>query len=186
MSYRIPLDGPPFHGMAHWSCGHFCYRHTHDQARECAKQQIRDVERSREQMKAVDDFIADLRDKINKVYEGERYSRFFENYRLDADHKVEKCSMFDAMMYVAHADIHIKKTTIDENCYVSTVFLGGCMVLRLPHGRVPRMFETMIFGGPLDGSRWLHLTWNEAEQDHSIAVARALVAPAKMIVVDEE
>lgn len=38
----LPLDGPPFGGLPHWSCGHYAYRHTHDEALECAKQQIRD------------------------------------------------------------------------------------------------------------------------------------------------
>ena len=47
---------------------------------------------------------------------------------------------------------------------VSTVFLG------LDHnfGREgpPILFETMVFGGPLDGEQWRYETWEQAEAGH--------------------
>src|SRR5678816_2897059 len=52
---------------------------------------------------------------------------------------------------------------------VSTVFLG------LDHSfsseGPPILFETMIFGGPLDGYQRRSATWAEAETEHAIAVA---------------
>ena len=56
------------------------------------------------------------------------------------------------------------------NVYVSTVFLG------LDHGfqdGPPLLFETMVFGGPLDQAQWRYSTWEEAEAGHAEAVAMA-------------
>ncbi len=54
---------------------------------------------------------------------------------------------------------------------VSTVFLG------LNHRYVgegdPLVFETMIFGGPHDGSQWRYTTYNAALAGHDQALARA-------------
>jgi hypothetical protein len=51
---------------------------------------------------------------------------------------------------------------------VSTVFLG------LDHnyfrGPRPVLFETMVFGGPHDGSTWRYSTWDAAEVGHRRAV----------------
>jgi hypothetical protein len=58
---------------------------------------------------------------------------------------------------------------------VSTVFLG------LDHnhfGSPPLLFETMIFGGPLDDSHWRYSTWYEALNGHGMAMARAVLAHA--------
>jgi hypothetical protein len=72
----------------------------------------------------------------------------------------------------------IGDTTIDERCHVSTVFLG------LDHnffGRSdPVLFETMIFGGPLDGDQWRYCSYDEAERGHAEAVAQARIAAAQV------
>jgi hypothetical protein len=48
---------------------------------------------------------------------------------------------------------------------VSTIFLG------VDHGfRTPILFETMIFGGPLDCERHSYATYDEAEAGHEAAV----------------
>jgi hypothetical protein len=63
------------------------------------------------------------------------------------------------------------------NCRVSTVFLG------LNHnywGGDPVLFETMIFGGPLDGEMWRYATYTDAERGHAEAVAKAKIAAAKI------
>lgn len=63
---------------------------------------------------------------------------------------------------------------------ISTVFLG------LDHnwgsGR-PLLFETMIFGGPLNEQCWRTATWNEAQlaHRHACAAVDALQTEAKLI-----
>jgi hypothetical protein len=53
---------------------------------------------------------------------------------------------------------------------VSTVFLG--LDHSLGNGP-PILFETLIFGGPLDGEQWRYCTWKEAETGHQHALALA-------------
>jgi hypothetical protein len=67
----------------------------------------------------------------------------------------------------------------EGNVTVSTVFLGlDHMQLLRPVGHGPRLFETMIFGGPFDGHQERTETWQEAEWMHesmcAMARARAL------------
>lgn len=72
---------------------------------------------------------------------------------------------------------HIGLTDINDKCYVSTVFLG------LDHnyfGGEPILFETMIFGGPLDGEQWRYHTYDQAERGHSEAVTKAKIACAQV------
>lgn len=55
------------------------------------------------------------------------------------------------------------------NTEVSTVFLG------LDHafgGPVPLLFETMVFGGPLDGEENRYSTWDEAVAGHETMVEK--------------
>ena len=62
---------------------------------------------------------------------------------------------------------------------VSTVFLG------LDHahdGSQPVLFETMVFGGPLDEEQWRYHTWDEAVEGHRRAARRAAWAPVKAVV----
>jgi hypothetical protein len=67
-----------------------------------------------------------------------------------------------------NADRTVKKTEIGD-IIISTVFLG------LNHSfdagtNKPLLFETMIFGGELDGDMWRYSTWEEAEEGHEKAV----------------
>lgn len=64
-----------------------------------------------------------------------------------------------------------------EGCYVSTVFLG----IDHQFGRgEPVLFETMIFGGPLDGDMYRYGTYEQAERGHAAAVTKARIAGAKV------
>jgi hypothetical protein len=56
----------------------------------------------------------------------------------------------------------------------------------MDHGRggdgKPVLFETLVFGGPLDGDMWRYCTWTEAEAGHASVVAicqAAIKADAK-------
>jgi len=61
---------------------------------------------------------------------------------------------------------------------VSTVFLG------LDHGMRnnadPLIFETLVFGGPLDGEMRRYSTWAEAERGHQEVVTEVRIAAAKI------
>jgi len=57
---------------------------------------------------------------------------------------------------------------VDKMVRVSTVFLG------IDHGHgmtdQPILFETMVFGGPLDGEMDRYATWDEAIAGHAAMV----------------
>lgn len=56
--------------------------------------------------------------------------------------------------------------TVDENgsVIVSTVFLG--CDYNVTGKEPPILFETLIFGGKLDGRMWRYPTWELAEKNH--------------------
>ena len=76
--------------------------------------------------------------------------------------------------WMQKADRKVALTKPRPNVEVSTVFLG------LDHNFIPKgtpiLFETMIFGGPLDEYQRRYRTWGEAKTGHERAVAKAKVA----------
>lgn len=69
-----------------------------------------------------------------------------------------------------HGKRHVGDTQISPEVRVSTVFLG------LDHsfgGPAPLLFETMIFGGPLDQEQERYSNWEEAEAGHAEWVKKA-------------
>lgn len=70
------------------------------------------------------------------------------------------------------ADRHVGLDKITEDIEVSTVFLARNNGFR---GRIV-LFETMVFGGDLDGERIRYETWDEAEEGHKAMVERVLRA----------
>lgn len=68
------------------------------------------------------------------------------------------------------ADICIARTTLPwAKIAVSTIFLG----LDHQHGEGPQLlFETMVFGGELDGQKDRYSTWEEAERGHQAMIAK--------------
>ena len=70
---------------------------------------------------------------------------------------------------------HVANEVVDGGPQVSTVFLG------MDHGGIfnqgpPILFETMVFGGPLDQEQDRYATWEEAEAGHKAMVARVRAA----------
>jgi len=64
----------------------------------------------------------------------------------------------------------VARTQISDDVIVSTVFLG----LDHQYGDgPPLLFETMIFGGPLDEQMNRYSTWDEAEKGHQEMVEKA-------------
>jgi len=66
----------------------------------------------------------------------------------------------------------VAKTDVAGGSRVSTVFLG--VDHRHFGGGPPLLFETMIFGGPLDLSCWRYASWDDAEVGHAMAVKACL------------
>lgn len=64
---------------------------------------------------------------------------------------------------------HVAQTHLSTDIRVSTVFLG------INHGFFgdgpPIIFETMVFGGPLDGEQQRYTTLREAHDGHDAMVA---------------
>lgn len=71
----------------------------------------------------------------------------------------------------------VARDKITNTCTVSTVFLG------LNHSfddREPILFETLVFGGPLDGDMKRYATYDQAERGHAKVVAEVRIACAKV------
>jgi len=85
-------------------------------------------------------------------------------YKLDG-HDVIEVSMAEWRHDPEHS--RVAKTEIDE-VMVSTVFLG--VNHNLAFGK-PHLFETMVFGGEMDGEMQRYSTWDEALAGHEQIVA---------------
>ena len=73
------------------------------------------------------------------------------------------------------ADRVVERTKVSDDVEVSTIFLG------LDHGYgldEPLLFETMIFGGSLDGTQDRYTTREAAKNGHQFYVEQARNAPA--------
>ena len=98
-------------------------------------------------------------------------------YILVDDQAVAEPDLLKWAEWLEQADRLLRRTRIAPllgvfgRCRVSTVFLG------LDHnflpGGPPLLWETMIFGGPLDGEEWRYGSRNEAIAGHGEAVRLA-------------
>ena len=85
------------------------------------------------------------------------------HYILDGHTPVAADLMTWARWFETNFDNRIVAKSRVWGCEVSTVFLG------LDHqwgGGPPLLFETLVFGGPLDGKMYRVTTWEEAEAAH--------------------
>jgi hypothetical protein len=93
-----------------------------------------------------------------------------DRYILDASNKPVICpDLFDWAYWFETADRHV---ALDRqgDVEVSTVFLG------LDHQfgiGPPLLFETMVFGGPLNEEQQRYSTWEEAVDGHQAMMKRA-------------
>jgi len=93
-----------------------------------------------------------------------------EHYRLEGK-TVVPCDLRTWAKSI-EGNHHVADETIGE-ARVSTVFLG------LDHsfgGPVPILFETMVFGGALDGEQVRYTNWDDAERGHAEMCDRVRVA----------
>ena len=90
-----------------------------------------------------------------------------EHYTLDANHEVHEC---DLLTWARALDNTRRVAAYEKgDVLVSTVFLG--LNHRFGDGP-PLLFETLVFGGPLDGEMDRYSTWDEAVAGHNAIVAR--------------
>jgi hypothetical protein len=74
-------------------------------------------------------------------------------------------------MWYSRADRTVARTEIGD-VIVSTVFFG--LDFSFGSENVPALFETMILGGELDGSKVRCTTWEQAEELHKRFVEMAM------------
>lgn len=92
------------------------------------------------------------------------------------EHEVVECSMMEsAAMFADSAGRTVRKTTWpgkadEKGCEISTVFLGIDHNFGGREGDPPIVFETLVFGGPLDDWMRRYATWAEAEAGHEETV----------------
>lgn len=69
------------------------------------------------------------------------------------------------------ADRSVKKTHIGK-ATISTIFLGLDYSFGFEGEWLPILFETLVFGGKLDGEMCRYCSWEEAEQGHDLMVEK--------------
>jgi hypothetical protein len=97
------------------------------------------------------------------------------HYVLEGHTPIPATSLEAWGYWFAEADRCVGRTVLTEDVEVSTVFLG------LDHSfsrgaRPPVLFETMVFGGPLDEEQERYTSWEEAEAGHAAMCARVHAA----------
>lgn len=85
-------------------------------------------------------------------------------------HEVVPADLMTWARWFESSDRRVAKTTVLGKADVSTVFLGNDHQFA-PFGP-PHIFETMVFGGQLDGEMDRYSTWEQAEAGHEAMVAR--------------
>jgi hypothetical protein len=91
-------------------------------------------------------------------------------YILDNDKKIVKATDKEYTEFFKNPDA--RRVALDEinGSRISTVFLG--LDHRFDEKGPPILFETMVFGGPLDQEQERCCTWDDAEMMHTMMVER--------------
>lgn len=89
-------------------------------------------------------------------------------YCLDENKRPRKCRSYEECKNTE------RRVAIDRvgDVTVSTVFLQHDH--NWSSSNRPVLFETMVFGGPLDEEQWRYCTWEEAEAGHAEVLARVI------------
>jgi hypothetical protein len=94
-------------------------------------------------------------------------------YILDAEGRPAAVDLLQWGRWFENANRVIDYTEITSEVRVSTVFLG--VDRRLWGDGPPLLFETMIFGGPLNENQWRYASRDDALTGHAAAVRKARV-----------
>lgn len=99
-------------------------------------------------------------------------------YILDKKHRPKEVTLSEWAEWTKNRDVRrVAVTEINSNIAVSTVFL----IINHGSDDHPLWFESMVFGGPLDGECERYKTWEEAEAGHKIMVRRVRSGMLKVI-----
>ena len=90
-------------------------------------------------------------------------------YILKGKYPVPEPDLLKWGKWFEKADRKVKQTNIGD-VNVSTIFLG--LDHNFSTGGLPILFETLVFGGPLDGEMSRYPVWGEAEVGHEEMVER--------------
>jgi len=94
-------------------------------------------------------------------------------YILDDNHHVIKAGLEQWARWSEDlSKRRVDETRLSNGVRVSTVFLG--LDHRFDDKGPPLVFETMIFGGPLDQHMWRYSSWDDAVTGHAVAVRKAI------------
>lgn len=96
-----------------------------------------------------------------------------DKFILDGHNPVACDDLLEWGKWMQTADRKVALDTPFDGVCVSTVFLG------LDHafgGFGPILFETMVFGGPLDGEQDRYFDWELAEAGHKEILAKVIAA----------
>jgi hypothetical protein len=106
-------------------------------------------------------------------------------YILDAEHHTIEVNFIEWVMWFDEISNRlVDYTQITSEVSVSTVFLG---LDHRFHGNGPAiLFETLIFGGPLDQSMWRYSSYDDAQAGHVAAVRNARAAIGQKIKASKE
>ena len=94
------------------------------------------------------------------------------HYKLDENNNPKPCSSKDWERFISK----YRKVNFTDlgHVQISTVFLG------IDHGDGlgrPLLFETMVFGGKMNGHQERYSTWKEAETGHNRIVSKIIGKP---------
>ena len=96
-------------------------------------------------------------------------------YVMDAEHNIRCVDTMDEWAQYYEADYRQIDMSGNENIFVSTIFLGLNHNWGEDRETNPILFETMVFGGHLDGDQYRWYTYNEAMAGHKEVVTRAFI-----------
>ena len=94
-----------------------------------------------------------------------------DRFILNGHQPVNEPDLLSWARWMETADRRVAQTRLPNGTLISTVFLGLDHSFR--YDGAPVLFETMIFGCPLDGETERYCTWDEAAAGHLEVVARA-------------
>lgn len=100
-------------------------------------------------------------------------------YILDNDNRPVPVDQMTWATWWGEAERSIGMTQITSEVLVSTVFMG--IDHRFRGDGPPLLFETMIFGGPLNERQWRYVSLDDATIGHAAAVRMARVAQGQRI-----
>jgi len=101
-------------------------------------------------------------------------------YKLHGRRALPCSDMLSWAKWFETADRRVAEDHPAEDCSVSTVFLGLDHNFD-PTNPSPVLYETMVFGGPMDGHCERYRTWKQAEEGHATVLHRVVLSIQKAI-----